>query len=194
MTPTDRVLSALRARGLLLQQDRRLPSIVGLLTGEALSTSWWGHPKGRLIFAVLSDLADRPDVLFTKLLGGKITLVHRRLWPALAAVGMSRGAWQLDRLSPAARRTLARVDAGGAPVRAIGKVARELESRLLVVARQVHTESGQHAQALQSWPAWSKEAKCRRAASVSAAKRSLERAARRLGAERDALPWGKTSG
>lgn len=194
MTPTDRALSALRAKGLLLQQDRTLPSLVGLLTGEALATSWWSHPKGRLIFAVLADLADRPDVLFTKLLGGKVTLVHRRLWPALAAVGMSRGAWQFDRLSPAARRVLERVNESGAPVRATGKVARELESRLLVVARQVHTESGQHAQALQSWPAWSKEAKCRRAASVAAAKRTLEQAARELGAGPDALPWTSTTG
>ena len=87
MRPAGRVLAALGDQGLLLKQDKLVPSVVGILTGESLRTSWWSHPKARLIFSVLSELADHPDVLFTKLLWQKDTLVHRSLWPALLAVG-----------------------------------------------------------------------------------------------------------
>ena len=189
MRPTDRVYSALRAKGLLLQQDKTLPSVVGLITGEALRTSWWSHPRGRTIFAVLSELADRRDVLFTKLLRGKSTLVHRRLWPALLAVGAARDRWQLDRLSTGARRVLRAVDRDEGPVRATGAFASELESRLLVVARQIHTDEGRHELVLQGWRAWAAAVKCRRVRSVPSAKRALELAASRLGATADALPW-----
>jgi len=185
----DAVLRQLRTRGLLLQQDRTLPSVVGIVTGEALRGSWWSHPKGRLIFAILSELADRPDVLFTKLISGKSTLVHRRLWPALAAVGASREPWQLHRLSLASRRLLARVDRGGRTVRASGAAVKELETRLLVVARQVHTESGRHEIVLQDWSDWSEAAGVQPLRSAASAKRRLDRAAAGLGAHPEALPW-----
>ena len=175
--------------GLLLQQDKTLPSVVGLVTGEALRGSWWSHPKGRLIFAILSELSERPDVVFTKLISGKSTLVHRRLWPALAAVGASREPWQLHRLSSVARRLLARLDRGGRTVRASGAAVKELETRLLAVARQVHTESGRHEIVLQDWSAWSDAVRVRPLRSAASAKRTLERAAARLGAPPDALPW-----
>lgn len=189
MQAADRVFTVLRKTGLLVQQDKALPSVVGTITGEALRTSWWSHPKGRIIFAALSELAEHPDVLFTKLLHGKITLVHRRLWPALLTVGMARDPWQLDSLSRAGRRLLRDADRAGASIRASGAVARELESRLLVVARQVHTAEGRHELVLQGWREWSVTAKCRRGRSVATARRTLERAARRLGATAEALPW-----
>lgn len=115
MQPVSRVLAALVEKGLLLKQDKTLPSVVGILTGESLRTSWWSHPKARLIFSVLSELADHPDVLFTKLLHRKDTLVHRSLWPAVLAVGRGRERWQLQGLSSEAGRLLARrlVAAGG---------------------------------------------------------------------------------
>ncbi len=51
MTPAEHVLAELTSRGLLLKQDKAIPSVVGILAGESLSTSWRSHPKGRLIFA-----------------------------------------------------------------------------------------------------------------------------------------------
>src|ERR1700686_1077364 len=110
MTPTEQVLAALTSHGLLLKQDKAIPSVVGILTGESLSTSWWSHPKGRLIFAVLSELGDHPDVLFTKLLHRKDTLVHRSLWPALLTVARSREPWQLRGLSAPATSLLEHID------------------------------------------------------------------------------------
>jgi len=189
MQPARRVLAALAAGGLLLKQDKKLPSVVGILTGESLRTSWWSHPKARLIFAVLSELADHPDVLFTKLLHGKDTLVHRSLWPAILAVGGARDPWQLRGLSEGARLLLERLDGGGGPVRAVGASVKELEKRLLVTTREVHTASGRHEMALESWHAWSSRVGCRAIRSVSRARKALEDAALALGAPLEALPW-----
>jgi hypothetical protein len=188
MQALDRVLASLAENGLLLKQDKELSSVVGLVTGESLRTSWWSHPKGRLIFAVLSELAEHPDVLSTKLLRKKDTLVHRRLWPALLAVGRARAGWQTEGLSREAGRLLDRVESGEA-VHATGAPVKELEKRLLVTTRQVHTASGRHEIALESWKEWSRRTGCRPLESVPRAKKLLEDAAVRLGAPVEALPW-----
>lgn len=44
------------------------------------------HARSHDIFAALQSLDGRDDVVFTRLVDGKQTLVHRRLWPALAAL------------------------------------------------------------------------------------------------------------
>lgn len=189
MRPVSRVVAALADKGLLLKQDKALPSVVGILTGESLRTSWWSHPKAHLIFAVLSELADRPDVLFTKLLHRKDTLVHRSLWPAVLAVGVARDQWQLRGLSEEARRLLERLGRGGSPVRAVGAPVKELEARLLVTTQEIHTASGRHEMALESWHAWSRRVGCSAVRSVPRARKALEEAAAALGAPLEALPW-----
>src|SRR5258708_4120087 len=103
---TTELLEALSRTGLLLKQDKQAFNVVSLLTGETLRSSWWSHPRGRLIFAVLSELEDHPDVLFAKLLDGKVTLIHRTLWPAFLAVAGEGAAWQLDVLPPPPLRLL----------------------------------------------------------------------------------------
>jgi hypothetical protein len=189
MKPADLVLAALARNQLLLKQDKVVPNVVGILTGESLSTSWWSHPKARLIFAVLSQLADHPDVLFAKLLYRKDTLIHRPLWPALLAVGLAREPWQARGLSDDAKRLLERVDRGEDPVRAAGEAVRELEVRLLATTREVHTESGRHAMAIESWQTWTARVGCGPALSVPDARNALEGAAARIGAPPKALPW-----
>ena len=59
------------------------PRLVDAIAGETVRGSWWGHARGKEIFRVLSAVQDADDVLTCRLLGGKVTLVHRRLWPAL---------------------------------------------------------------------------------------------------------------
>jgi hypothetical protein len=184
---TRRTLAALAEHGLLFEQDRELASVVALVTGAAPRTSWWSHPRGRLVFAVLARLAEHEDVLFTKLLARKVTLVHRRLWPALLAVARARDGWQMRGLSAAARRLLARSAAG--PVEASGKAVRELELRLLVETEQRHTESGRHALVAESWEAWARRRRVRAERSLPRARRTIERAASSLGAPPGALPW-----
>ena len=64
----------------------RLPNVAELIAGEPIKGSWWGHPQGHAIFNELQLLDESPDVVRLRLVGGKVTLVHRRLWPALVRV------------------------------------------------------------------------------------------------------------
>jgi hypothetical protein len=43
----------------------------------------WSHSKGQEIFRLTRAVRDSDDVLVCRLVGHKITCVHRRLWPAL---------------------------------------------------------------------------------------------------------------
>ena len=186
---TSRVLEALSNSGLLLNQDKRLPNVVTLLTGEAVSKSWWSHPKGRLIFAALSELSEHPDVLFSKLLNGKVTLIHRKLWPAFLSVALADEPWQTRGLSARGQQLLASLHESKGPVRSSGPAVKELEVRLLAHARQVHTDSGRHELLLEPWTVWARRNRVKRLRSLSLAKQELEQAAQAIGAPRAALPW-----
>jgi hypothetical protein len=63
-----------------------LPNLAEYIAGESIHGSWWGHASGRKIFAVINDLLESGDVVATRLVEGKITLIHRRVWPALVRV------------------------------------------------------------------------------------------------------------
>jgi len=72
---------------MLLESARGpLPNVAEMIAGEPIRGSWWGHPASHAIFDALNVLAESPDVVRTRLVNGKVTLVHRRLWPALARV------------------------------------------------------------------------------------------------------------
>ena len=180
-------LAALERYGLLLLSDATLPSVCGLIVGEPLRGSWWGHQLGGAIYHVSSTLEDSPEVLATKLVDGKVTYVHRRLWPAVVALGSAREDCQLRSLSRAARWLLAQTDALGevqtndVPVAAglqrkdLPAAARELERRLLVVATEIHTPSGAHAKVLETWSHWRERTAIRSSRmAVTKAKRQLE--------------------
>jgi len=69
------------------------------IVGAPVPGSWWGHPLGQKIYHVSQQLSAHRDVLETKLVSGKVTFVHRILWPALLGVATAREPWQLQRLS-----------------------------------------------------------------------------------------------
>jgi hypothetical protein len=60
-----------------------VPRLVEAIIGEPIRGSWWAHPASHQIFAVLAKLEDSRDLLTCRLIDKKVTLVHRRLWPAL---------------------------------------------------------------------------------------------------------------
>src|SRR3974390_579078 len=93
-------MDALDRTGLLFLHDARKPSLTALVAGAPIKGSWWGHAAGKRIFQVASALEDGGRVLFVPLLSAKVTLVHRRLWPALVSVGESRAPWQTEALTP----------------------------------------------------------------------------------------------
>jgi hypothetical protein len=132
--------------------------LVGLVVGGPVAGSWWGHSKGSEIFHAAGQLEDHPDIATTKLVSGKVTYVHRRIWPDIIAVGQSREPWQLQRLTGEARTLLARVDAE-MRLLASGNIAKQLEQKLLVASRSVHTDSGSHALELLRWEVFAREKK-----------------------------------
>jgi hypothetical protein len=71
-------------QGVVLQAARGpVPSLAETIAGEPIRGSWWSHPKAHEIFRVADAISESSDVLVCKLVEGKITYVHRRLWPAL---------------------------------------------------------------------------------------------------------------
>src|SRR5579859_6651403 len=68
-----------------------VPNLADAVAGESIRGSWWGHPSGTRIFRALEAAHDSPDILAFRLLDGKITLVHRRLWPALVRMADELG-------------------------------------------------------------------------------------------------------
>ncbi len=183
------LLERLRRDGLLLKQDKTFPNVVTLVAGERVAGSWWSHRSAHEIFAMLEALAAHRDVLLAKLVLGKDTFVHRRLWPALLAVASGREDWQVRGLSASAKRLLARLDDEG-EVHDAGEAGKELARRLLCVARQAHTESGRHETVLESWPRWAKREQIRAdRLSADEGRAALESALALLGAGPELLPW-----
>lgn len=77
-------LAFVKQHGVVLQAVRgSVPCLAEAVAGCPIRGSWWGHPKGHEIFRVTEAICESPDVLVCKLVDGKITFVHRRLWPAL---------------------------------------------------------------------------------------------------------------
>jgi len=83
MTPKQGI-AFVKRHGIVLQAARGpVPSLAEAVVGAPIRGSWWAHPQGHEIYRVAEAISDSPDVLVCKLVEGKITYVHRRLWPAL---------------------------------------------------------------------------------------------------------------
>jgi len=88
------LLEAIAEHGLLLLQDKKLANAVTFMTGERVKGSWWSHPRAQEIFNAIEALPE-DQVLETKLVGGKVTFVHRSLWPDLLAVATGEREYQV---------------------------------------------------------------------------------------------------
>ena len=60
-----------------------VPNLVEFVAGEPVKGHWWSHPHSHRIFALTRSVRDSPDVLTCRVVNGKVTFVHRRVWPAL---------------------------------------------------------------------------------------------------------------
>jgi hypothetical protein len=60
-----------------------VPSLAQAVAGGPIRGSWWAHSRGREIFELTRAVRGSDDVLVCRLVDGKITYVHRRLWAAL---------------------------------------------------------------------------------------------------------------
>ncbi|HYM00774.1 MAG TPA: hypothetical protein VEZ90_17595, partial [Blastocatellia bacterium] len=105
-------------------------------------------------------IEDSGDAIVCKLVSSKQTFVHRKLWSALASIGISNEPWQIQGLATTAKQLLKTISKTGevrtdevsleqaADRKSVQAAVRELERRLLVCSEEVHTESGAHAKVL----------------------------------------------
>ena len=78
-------LAFIEEHGVVLVSGKgSVPRLVEVILGEPIKGSWWAHPASHRIFAVLQAVEESGELLVCRLVEGKVTLVHRRLWPALA--------------------------------------------------------------------------------------------------------------
>ncbi|MEO8435816.1 MAG: hypothetical protein ABI596_13030 [Pyrinomonadaceae bacterium] len=86
MTSNEAMAFVAKEGVVLVSAKGAVPSLTEAIVGEPIQGSWWGHPKSHQIFAILQVLTESEDILVCRLVQGKVTLVHRRLWPALVRV------------------------------------------------------------------------------------------------------------
>jgi hypothetical protein len=181
-----KALAILEETGLLLVNGCEIPDVCRIVTGERMKGSWWSHPAGHEIFSLNELLADHPDVTVAKLISGKVTFVHRKLWQRLVAIGIARNHWQMRNLSTSAHNLLETLDQHGTLFTnklgssigpKPGDTTRELELKLLIHADQIHTEKGAHAKVLETWPVWANRVSLKKKPSLGAntACRSFEK-------------------
>ncbi len=83
MTPKQAV-GFVKKHGIVLESGRGpVPSLAEAIAGGPIRGSWWAHPGADTIFLCTRAVRKSPEVLVCRLAGGKVTFVHRRLWPAL---------------------------------------------------------------------------------------------------------------
>jgi hypothetical protein len=192
------VMDVVSDLGVLFLSDPKRRNAIEILTGQFPRGSWWSHPRANDIYAILQSLERHPDVVLVKLLAGKVTFVHRALWPQLLAIATAREPWQTQGLPAVAAQWLAAFDeaeAAGAPMPPVSRtVSKEMESRLLTFAESVHSSTGKHETKLESWRSWAARVgqpmpPAADAETIAAAKHALESAAARLGPPPPQLPW-----
>ena len=77
-------LAFVKANGIVLESARGpAPSLAAAIAGEPIRGSWWKHRKASQIFRCTRAVRASKEILVCRLLGGKVTYVDRRLWPAV---------------------------------------------------------------------------------------------------------------
>ena len=80
-------LAFVRRHGVVLESARgSVPSLAAHVAGGPIHGSWWGHTRSHEIFRLTRAVRASREILVCRLVAGKITYVHQRLWPALVCV------------------------------------------------------------------------------------------------------------
>jgi len=93
----DEALEFVRQHGVvLLAAKGPAPRLTEAIVGEPIKGSWWAHPRSRFIFRMVNAVLASGEVLACRVIDGRVTLVHRRLWPALVRLA---GRFPAERLA-----------------------------------------------------------------------------------------------
>lgn len=83
MTPRA-AIAFVKKHGVVLMAARGpVPSLADRIAGGPFRGSWWAHPRAQAMFRIFGAVCDAREVLTCRLVGGKVTYVHKRLWPAV---------------------------------------------------------------------------------------------------------------
>jgi hypothetical protein len=93
-------LAFVERHGIVLEGARHptIPSLVEAVAGEPIRGNWWAHPAGKSIFAVTRAVRESPQILVCRIVDGKISFAHARVWPALARLAKEFPPERLARL------------------------------------------------------------------------------------------------
>jgi len=83
MTPEQAIAFVAEHGVVLAAAQGPVPRLAEVIANEPIKGSWWAHPKSHQIFTIFQALSDSDVILVCRLVNGKVTFVHRRLWPAL---------------------------------------------------------------------------------------------------------------
>jgi len=73
-----------RAHGVVLESAKGpVPNLAEAVAGEPIRGSYWGHARGDEIFGLTRAVRASKEILVCRLVQGKVTYVHAKLWPAL---------------------------------------------------------------------------------------------------------------
>ena len=136
MNPQD-AIAFIRRHGVVLEAAKGLePSLAAKIAGEPITGSWWGHAKGHEIYELMQKVHDSKAVLICTLAKGRITYIHRRLWPAFVRLAWCFSSGALDRVmevhTPSGRhqrQDIAFPDWVAEPILARGKSLSKSEAR-----------------------------------------------------------------
>jgi hypothetical protein len=80
----EEAFAFVRDHGVVLVSARgTAPRLTEAIIGGPIKGSWWAHAQSHQIYAILQAITASDQVLVCRLIKGKVTLVHRRLWPSL---------------------------------------------------------------------------------------------------------------
>ena len=98
MTPRQ-VMDFIRYHGVVLQSAKGLePSLAARIAGGPIHGSWWGHPMSHEIFALMQNVHESKAAVVCTLARGKITYIHRHLWPAFVRMARRFPGHALDKV------------------------------------------------------------------------------------------------
>lgn len=95
---TRQAIAFVKRHGIVLESAHagKWPVLADAVVGARVRGNWWSHPKGRQIFWVTRSVRDSRDVLVCRLIDGKVTYVHKRLWSACVRLAEKIGKRRLD--------------------------------------------------------------------------------------------------
>lgn len=86
VTPAQ-AFAFIHEHGIVLESSKGpVPSLAQTIAGSDIKGGWWSHPRSKEIFRITRAVRESPRVLVCRLVAGKVTFVHERLWPALVRV------------------------------------------------------------------------------------------------------------